>query len=266
MKENIFPHRIRFYHQGYSVRFVSIVPMIFGHFYLAQMAIVSFYRIHFHSKLIAMFIYTWPNASHDVESHIRHSTLRCDSSNEQLNNKLQVDIIYIDLRKAFDCIDHQILAMKLCRMSTPLHLFKTIMNFIANREYLLKIDNVITTDTFKANSGIPQGSIIGPLLFNIYINDLPNSITDIATLCLLFCDDTKIMRPIKNINDSFQLQNQLNNILEWCEVNKMGINDKKSYHLSITKFRRKEINTYYFIDNSLINKVTHYKDLGITYD
>lgn len=198
-----------------------------------------------------------------VQSNLMNTT---EYITDNINNKLQVDVIYLDMKKAFDTINHEILAQKLCKLSMPINLFKSIMNFITNREYYLKIDNEISKHKFQPNTGIPQGSIIGPLLFNIYINDLPDTITDEATMCLMFCDDTKILRPMKDSLDNYELQQQINNVLDWCDTNKMKINETKTYQLSINKRSRKPILTYYFIDGTPIEKVSNFKDLGITFD
>lgn len=82
----------------------------------------------------------------------------------------------------------------------------------------------------------------------------------------MFCDDTKILRPIKNSLDNYELQNQLNNILDWCDNNKMKINETKTYQLSINKRRKKPIATYYFIDGTQIENVPQFKDLGVIFD
>lgn len=110
-----------------------------------------------------------------------HNNLHCGK---------QVDVIYFDYSKAFDTIDHFILANKLARLSLPFQLFSLIMTFTMNRQYTLKINRTPTTLSFSPSSGVPQGSHLGPLLFIIYRNDIPSLLPNVN--CLLYADDTKI--------------------------------------------------------------------------
>lgn len=86
----------------------------------------------------------------------------------------------------------------LCKLSCPLNLFKCIMNFITNREYHLVIDGWITQHKFTAGSLVPQGPCIGPVLFNIYINDMEQIFREDQTGLLQFADDSKFFRRILN--------------------------------------------------------------------
>ena len=94
----------------------------------------------------------------------------------------------------------------------------------------MKVDGHTSTVVTKVSSGIQQGSVIGPLLFNLFANDLPDNInSDIA----LYADDTKFFRPIKCPNDIQELQSDLNKITDWMMTWEMESNSNKSSHLGL---------------------------------
>ena len=98
-------------------------------------------------------------------------------------------LVFIDLRKAFDTVSHNILLQKLyhCGIRGPAH--KLIESYLTSRKQFVSIDNV-NSSAQSINIGVPQGSILGPLLFLIYINDFPNAISSKPRL---FADDTCVM-------------------------------------------------------------------------
>ena len=118
------------------------------------------------------------------------------------------DIIYLDFKKAFDQVSHKRLAVKLASYGITSKLLKWISCLLSNRLQWVKVG---TSCSNKCNvtSGIPQGSILGPTLFAIYINDLPNSLT---SQCKRFADDLKIYN--KSFNHDI-VQMDINNMLKW---------------------------------------------------
>jgi len=105
-----------------------------------------------------------------------------------LDNKKQTDVIYFDLSKAFDTVPHDLLLHKLKQFGIHGRLLKWITNYLTNRLQRVTCDGG-TSSWLPATSGVPQGSILGPLLFPLYINDLPNCISD-KTKWAIFADDT----------------------------------------------------------------------------
>ena len=83
-----------------------------------------------------------------------------------------------------------------------------------------------TSGLLPVLSGVPQGSILDPLLFLVYVNDLPQCISDESTLAM-FADDTKCYRPVRDLSDCRELQNNLNNLANWCTVWQMNLNQSK---------------------------------------
>ena len=108
-------------------------------------------------------------------------------------------------------------------------------------------------------SGVPQGSIIGPLLFVLYIND----ICDVCTSFMkVYADDAKLYRNIKSRQDVLSLQNDLNALFLWSKIWRMNFNISKCKFMSIC--RKVKIDFDYSIDNNILSRVTEFNDLGIT--
>ena len=104
---------------------------------------------------------------------------------------------------------------------------------------------------------MPQGSILGPLLFIVYINDLPDSV--LHSRILLFADDTKCFRQIKSYTDQQLLQTGLNLLSNWSAVSRLSFNPSKSVHISFNS----KLFTSYDLNNCLINSQLSHKDLGV---
>ena len=117
-----------------------------------------------------------------------------------------------------------------------------------------------TSQPIHVLSGVPQGSILGPLLFFIYVNDLPKATTSLSVA--LYADDTKCFHRIKTSDDVIDLQRNHNKICEWCDVWRMDLNKTKCSHLRITR-NVKSIETFYHLMNTPVNNVPAQKDLGI---
>ena len=183
------------------------------------------------------------------------------------NNELPLNI-YLDLSKAFDTLDHNILLDKLPYYgirNTPLDLFK---NSLTNRKQYVEIDNV-KSKMGEIQTGVPQGSILGPLLFIIYINDIKSS-TDLFNV-ITYADDTTLMSTLGSFNYN-QNQNsveqnineELNKISGWLKVNKLSLNAKKSKFM-IFKHVKKTIEPLSLkIENTNIEMVTNFNFLGLT--
>ena len=129
-------------------------------------------------------------------------------------------MIYIDLAKAFDTVPHERLLDKVKSYGIDNHYFNWIRDYLNNRYLRVKIDGKLS-DPHRANSGIFQGSILGPLLFLIFINDLPSALSSSGAL---FADDTKIWGPS---DDPAALQKSLDILFNWVTNNGMSINTNK---------------------------------------
>ena len=133
--------------------------------------------------------------------------------------------------------------------------FKSYL-LIINRHQCVKINNK-HSNLLPVLSGIPQGSILGPLLFIIYVNDIPDCVK--YSILYFFADDTKSIKTISNTIDSFHLQEDINNLNEWSKQWNLLFNTSKIYQIS---FKCKS-QTNYAIGNIPITKVDKHKDLGV---
>ena len=135
-----------------------------------------------------------------------------------LDQGSQVDVIYLDYRKAFDQVSHQILIEKLKFYGICDPLLTWFRSYLEGRRQIVAIGSTISNE-FNVCSGVPQGSHLGPILFLIFINDL--SVVFKTSHFLFFADDLKVYHRIKSVNDCRLLQEDIKNITFWCLDNKM---------------------------------------------
>ena len=132
--------------------------------------------------------------------------------NTSLNTNSQTDVAYLDFRKAFDSVAHKELLFKLWTFGTTGGVWKWIQAYLTNRFQNVAI-NGAASGVLPVISGVPQGSILGPILFLVFVNDLPATVT--SSLVLMFADDAKCAHSIFKISDCLSLQEDLNNLVLW---------------------------------------------------
>lgn len=175
-----------------------------------------------------------------------------------LDSSFQTDVIYLDFSKAFDRVPHQRLLAKLsCLCLDPL-ILTWIRCFLSGRCQFTVIDNVHSPTT-EVLSGVPQGSVLGPLLFLIFINDLPSSI---SSSIRLFADDCVLYRRITTSNDQLLLQNDLDRIEDWCSTWLMKLNVSKCKYMQVTR-KRTNLSYAYSLYSTTLSQVESYRYLGI---
>ena len=193
------------------------------------------------------------------------SNLICysDFISKALDNKTQVHSIYTDYSKAFDIVPHGLLMNKLyCQFGFRDNILRLFESFLNNRFQRIVINGVESAWT-QVTSGVPQGSILGPLLFIMYINDLPRELSN--SKCLLFADDGKFFKIIKSITDCIHLQNDLDAILKWCQLWKLDLNLSKCYVMNFSLKRSRNIVFNYMLGNKTLKYVDEIKDLGVLF-
>ena len=141
----------------------------------------------------------------------------------------QHDVIYMDFRKAFDSVSHNDLLTKLWSFGITGRLWQWFRCYLLNRQQCVKINNTLS-NLLPVLSGVPQGSILGPVLFLIYVNDLPQCI-EFSTV-FLFADDAKCHRDINGPDDCQSLQWDLDRLYEWSTSNYLYFNVSKCLQLS----------------------------------
>ena len=175
-----------------------------------------------------------------------------------LENKFNIDVIYLDFAKAFDKVDHSLLLKKLKSFGITGKLHNWISNFLENR-YQQVIVNGKLSRKERVISGVPQGTVLGPLLFLIYINDLEEEMKN----CILrvFADDSKLVMKLKEQTDHQKLQEDLDNGMTWAEMNNMQLNQKKFQLMHYGK--EENLKQSYLTGQESINSESHVKDLGV---
>ncbi|KAJ3639217.1 hypothetical protein Zmor_004085 [Zophobas morio] len=143
----------------------------------------------------------------------------------------QMDVIYADFSKAFDSINHDILLQKLSSFGFSLKLMNLISSYLSNRSNFVFF-NGFESDNYVSTSGVPQRSNLGPLLFNLFINEL---LTSVNCSTLAYADDIKLFCPIYNIEDSARLQSNWDHLVCWSDFNRLKLNFDKCYVVSYTK-------------------------------
>ena len=133
------------------------------------------------------------------------------------------------LKKAFDKVPHRRLINKVESYGIKGEILGWITAFLSNRTQQVTV-NGESSEFKKVTSGIPQGSVLGPLLFVIFINDLPEQVN---SECYLFADDTKIFREIEGSDDHTILQNDINTMLDWADKWQLQFHPDKCVSMSI---------------------------------
>ena len=171
-----------------------------------------------------------------------------------------LDVIYLDFMKAFDKVPHKRLIAKLKSYGIGNKVTNWIDFYLSGRRQRVCVNGTYS-DWAPVTSGIPQGSVLGPVLFTIYINDLPDEITsDIY----LFADDTKIFTEIKSDEDVQKLQHDLNKLQEWSNKWLLKFHPEKCKVLDISI--RGKLEYEYYLDDVKLSHTNTEKDLGVHID
>eukprot|EP00116_Pleurobrachia_bachei_P004793 sb/3465055/ len=143
---------------------------------------------------------------------------------KELNSGNEVDCIYLDYSKAFDKVNHGILITKLEKLGVRGKVLAWIKNFLSDRFQTVTVEGTKST-LQPVKSGVPQGTVLGPVLFIVYIADLHRRIqhSKIGT----FADDTKLSKAILSEESSGELQEDLERVVEWSAANSMALHDEK---------------------------------------
>ncbi len=173
----------------------------------------------------------------------------------------QVDVIVMDFAKAFDKVPHRRLLYKLQYYGINGKTNKWIESFLTNRSQQVVLDGEMS-DPCPVDSGVPQGTVLGPALFLAYINDLAENISPQSSV-RLFADDCIVYRPVKTMQDCEELQNDINKIGEWENTWQMKFNADKCNALKITR-ARSPLDYKYKLHDHTLEEVDSSKYLGVT--
>ncbi|XP_046685913.1 uncharacterized protein LOC124371611, partial [Homalodisca vitripennis] len=174
------------------------------------------------------------------------------------SNKHQVDCIMLDFSKAFDMINHGLLIAKLEGYGVAGSLLKWLSSYLTDRKMIVRFAGSFS-GPFPVTSGVPQGSHLAPLLFNLFINDIYSVI---ASKYLMFADDIKLFLEVTSSRDCESLQETLERIEDWCSRNSMDLNVNKCSILTYS--RSISITTFdYRLSGFPLSRVNKCKDLGV---
>ena len=186
---------------------------------------------------------------------------------EILDQGGDIDIIYCDFMKAFDKVPHNRLIYKIKHYGIDGNILGWIEDFLYNRTQTVII-NDSKSRTARVTSGIPQGSVLGPMLFVLYINDLPD-VVDKNTHIFLFVDDTKAFRHIKSSEDNLILQRDIDSMVTWSNIWLLKFHPQKCnmMHMGKTHDLNESLtNHVYYMEGHPLNYSNCEKDLGVHVD
>ena len=172
---------------------------------------------------------------------------------------------FLDFSKAFDTINHVILLRKLYKYGIRSATHNWLTSYRSNRSQYVDYNNVMSS-TKNITCGEQQGSILGPLLFLVYVNDIVN--VSLSLIPILFADDTNIFLEVNDINEVIVKMNaELIKVMDWINANKLSLNIEKTNCMVFhTKGRDFSSHVDVTICNKIINRVSYVKFLGVTID
>lgn len=178
-----------------------------------------------------------------------------------LNERGQIDAVFLDFAKAFDVVRHPDLITKMHAIGIEDNIITWITSYLHNRKQFVAVNNH-TSNSLNVLSGVPQGSVLAPILFLIYINDIPMGI-DSSVQIRLFADDCVVYTRVNRTEDQINLNHSLTKIRAWCSQWGMTLNARKTVAITFTN-KKKPLNFAYTLDNLEITKSDQVKYLGVT--
>ena len=191
------------------------------------------------------------------------SQLLCftDDISKNLQRGKQTDVLVMDFSKAFDKVDHNLLCLKLSSYGIRGEINSWISNFLSGRKQCVVVEGEQSTFV-PVESGVPQGSVLGPYLFLFYINDIPDGL---KSTCRLFADDTIVYLTVKSNSDAEELQDDLNKLAKWEKKWSMEFHPDKCNILYITRNKTPVVYDYRLHGHTL-QHVSSAKYLGVTFN
>ena len=191
------------------------------------------------------------------------------STNKMDTNEIPLNI-FIDLSKAFDTIDHSILLNKLKYYGLKGSTLNLFQSYLSNRKQYTEIEDTTST-ILPIQVGVPQGSILGPILFIIYVNDLPQCSNKFDFI--MYADDTTLSSTIdsfcdinSNASADSLINAEIDKVIEWLKINKVSLNKNKSKYMTFHMPKKQIQHLTLKIDGINIEKVEEFNFLGLTMD
>ena len=186
-----------------------------------------------------------------------------------LDKRQMVGTVFLDLSKAFDLVNHNLLMKKLSAYNMSKNTLLLLKSYLTDRTQLVQLNGTHSHEK-PVLCGVPQGSILGPLLFCVFINDLPLNISSALVQCDMFADDDTLHASSENVCEiQHELQQSLNKVSEWCSTNLMALNPSKSKCMLIAtrqKHQRQLPGLDLNINSKSVEQVSEHRLLGVTVD
>ena len=179
-----------------------------------------------------------------------------DDITSMIDDGIPVDEVFLDFKKAFDKVSHERLLFKVHQMGIEGRLLQWITSFLSDRSQRVKV-NGSYSGWKSVTSGVPQGSVLGPILFIIYINDFPLLLKN---SCKMFADDAKLYGKVENNNDRDSIQCDLQRCVQWASEWLMQFNKKKC---KVIHFGTKNQQFDYHLEGYNLSHIEEEKDLGV---
>ena len=183
--------------------------------------------------------------------HLQHGFLRGK----------EIDIAYLDFAKAFDKVPHYAFLNKLSRFGISGQQINWYQCYLSDRYQRVALQGTYS-DALQVLSGVPQGSILGPLLFLVYIDDIPQCIKHDSKVAI-FADDSKLFKIIEKPSDKFSFQQDLTQLSIWSDTWEMCLSIPKCKDLNVSR-KKTPTKREYHLNRSPLATVSEIKDLGIT--
>ncbi|KAL7630974.1 UNVERIFIED_CONTAM: hypothetical protein RMT77_018738 [Armadillidium vulgare] len=189
-------------------------------------------------------------------------TLLTENIYKALNDKQTCILLLLDFSKAFDVVPHNLLLQKLNRLGVSKDSINWFQSYLSGRTQYVKLGDV-SSSLAPISQGVPHGSILGPLFFNMYTNDFQNCHDSLHSQ---YADDTAILIIDRNIDTlNTKVNNVLENIVTWVEANRLSLNLQKTQYLMMTNIKSPIILNV-MAKGTTINRTTSAKLLGVIFD
>lgn len=221
---------------------------------------------HFVFKHIASFLEDnnfFSEAQHGFRRGLSTATQLIHTSNDfcsTLDKMGQIDAIFLDFEKAFDRVLHSKLLLKLRNILQNQQILQWLDSYLSHRQQYVQI-STSSSPIAPVFSGVPQGSVLGPLLFLIYLNDLK---LDSPVRARFFADDCVVYHTILAEGDQTILNNYLCAVSNWCQNWTMSLNVTKCKQMTLTR-KKVPLQYSYTINSASLEPVEQFKYLGVTF-
>lgn len=177
-----------------------------------------------------------------------------------INYTSQIDAIFLGFTKAFNNVSHSKLLLKLSAILGNTKIINWMEGYLIGRKQCVNFFHA-SSSYAPVNSGEPQGSVLGPLLFLIFVNDI---VTSITVKIWLFADDYILYDEIISTEDCTTLNSRMDTIINWCKTWQMELNPTKTLVLTITRKKKKTLTFTYTAVGQPISRILQHKYLGVT--